>query len=49
MRILKVIVLGIALLTLTQCATLGERTDSINTAQLQQKLNGKLAQPLTVL
>ncbi|MDP8568418.1 DUF1439 domain-containing protein [Methylophilus aquaticus] len=50
MRIFKVVLLYIlVMITLTQCATLGERTVRINTAQIQQKLNGKLAQPLTVL
>jgi hypothetical protein len=36
-------------LLLSQCATLGERTVSVNTAQLQQKLNNKLAKPFTVM
>lgn len=50
MHILKVVFGAVfALLCLSQCATLGERTVRINTAQIQQKLNSKLAQPLTVL
>ncbi|WP_232411036.1 DUF1439 domain-containing protein [Methylophilus sp. 5] len=50
MRVLKNFC-GVVLLalSLTHCATMGERTVKMNTAQLQQKLNNKLAKPLTVL
>ncbi len=43
---LLLIVLAILL---AQCATMGDRTVKMNTAQLQQKLNSKLAKPLTVM
>jgi hypothetical protein len=36
-------------LLLPGCASMGERKVSMSTAQLQQKLNSKLAKPLTVL
>lgn len=49
MRLLKNVFFTICLVLLSQCATLGERTVSMNTSQLQQKLNSKLAKPVTLL
>lgn len=50
MRLLKsfstVVLLG---LLLTHCVSMGDRTVKMNTSQLQQKLNHKLAKPLTVM
>ncbi len=50
MRLLKgfcaVVLLG---LLLTHCVSMGDRMVKMNTAQLQQKLNHKLAKPLTVM
>jgi len=50
MRLLRTSLLLVLLaVLLSQCATIGERTVKMNTAQLQQKLNSKLAKPLTVM
>lgn len=50
MRLFKNSLLLVLLaLLLSQCATMGERTFKMNTAQLQQKLNSKLAKPFTVM
>lgn len=49
MRLLRNSLLLILLALLSQCATMGERTVKMNTTQLQQKLNSKLAKPLTVM
>lgn len=49
MRLLRNSLLLILLALLSQCVTMGERTVKMNTAQLQQKLNSKLAKPLTVM
>lgn len=44
-------VVGVILLSLllTCCVSMGDRTVKMSTAQLQQKLNHKLAQPLTIM
>lgn len=50
MRLLRNSLLLILLaVLLSQCATMGDRTLRMNTSQLQQKLNSKLAKPFTVM
>jgi len=50
MRVLKIVSTVVLLgLLLTHCVSMGDRTVKMNTAQLQQKLNHKLAKPLTVM